>query len=75
MTFREISFVLPKKIAKDCGVRRILGNDFPSAVNETMGLVEVHRLNDVGGNQPIILKGFCDAIDLYCQCNWDACPF
>ena len=65
MTFCGIPSVLPEKITKDCRVLRIGSQDSLATVNEAMCLVVVHRLNDIGWNQPIILKGFCDAIDLY----------
>jgi hypothetical protein len=65
MTFCGIPFVFPEKVTQDCRVRRIGRQDSLAAVNEAMCLVIVHRLDDVGWNQPIILKRFCNAINLY----------
>ncbi len=49
-TIRGLSFVLPKKIAKDYGALRIGGDDFSPAVNQAMCLVEIYRLQDIGWN-------------------------
>jgi hypothetical protein len=46
-------------------LRRIGSQDSPATVNEAMCLVVIHRLDDVGWNQPIILKGLFNAINLY----------
>ena len=75
VAFCGIPFVLPKKIPEDCRARRIGGHDFSATVNQAMRLVEIHRLGDIGRNEPIILKRLCDAIYLYRQRDRDACPF
>ena len=51
------------------------GSRINSGADDAAGLVEIHRLQDIGRNEPIILKRLGDAVDLYGQRDRDSRPF
>ena len=50
------------------------GTIFRRHMNQSMCLVKIHRLKNIGRNEPIILKRLGDAIDLYRQRDRNSRP-
>ena len=64
--------VVEAKIPQNSGALRIGGANPRTAVQKTMRLVEIGGFGDVGGNEPVILMAFSDAIHLNGEQHGDA---
>jgi len=63
--------VLQLHIAQDLGTGRVGGSDFCTPVEQSVRLVEIDRLGDIGRNHSVVLADFRNAIHLYRQQNWN----
>ena len=59
-----IFFVIHEVVAQDFSSDGVGCGDLASAVNDALGLIKIHGLRDVVGNNGIVLPHFGDAIYL-----------
>lgn len=59
-------------VAEDAGAGRVCGGDFWLAMDPAAGLIEIHSLLDVGGDQRIVLANLGNAVDLHGEQNRNA---
>ena len=60
----RICFVVETVVAEDFCFLRIGSADLMASVDEAVGLIEVHRRRDIGGDDAIFLPELGDAVDL-----------
>jgi hypothetical protein len=60
----RLFLVIESIVAEDLSSLGIRWQNFRRSVQESTRLIKVNRAGYIGGNDAVILTGFCDAIDL-----------
>ena len=69
----RLFLIIETVVSKDLRLRIIRCGDVTFAVKQAMGLIEVNRLSDIVGDDPVALLRFWHAVDLYRQQYRDSC--
>jgi hypothetical protein len=64
ITLHGILVIIEAVVAQDLSFGIVGGMNFAASVQNSMWLVEIGGLDDIVGNDAVVLPGFCDRIDL-----------